>query len=131
VVSDTVGFIRHLPHSLVAAFRSTLEETIHADLLLHVVDSSNPHHDAQVDEVNKVLAEIGAASIPQIIVLNKIDLSGLPEGVSRDEYDRIAAVRLSAKTGAGVEALRAALAEVRDAEPVAAPEPEWHPLNHQ
>jgi len=131
VISDTVGFIRHLPHSLVAAFRSTLEETIHADLLLHVVDSSNPHHDAQVEEVNKVLAEIGAEQIPQIIVLNKIDLSALPEGVSRDEYGRIAAVRLSAKTGAGLEVLRAALAEVRDAEPVMAPEPEWHPLNHQ
>jgi GTP-binding protein HflX len=131
VISDTVGFIRHLPHSLVAAFRSTLEETIHADLLLHVVDSSSPHHDAQIDEVNKVLAEIGADKIPQIIVLNKIDLSALPAGVSRDEYDRIAAIRLSAKTGAGIEALRAALAEVRDAEPIVAPEPEWHPLNHQ
>ena len=61
VVSDTVGFIRHLPHSLVAAFRSTLEETIQADLLLHVVDASNPNRDDQITEVNKVLAEIGAA----------------------------------------------------------------------
>lgn len=131
VVSDTVGFIRHLPHSLVAAFRSTLEETIHADLLLHVVDSNNPHYDEQIAEVNKVLVEIDAENIPQIIVFNKIDLSGQPVGVSRDEYDRIAAIRLSAKTGVGMDALRAALCEVRDAEPVVMPAPAWHPLDNQ
>lgn len=131
VVSDTVGFIRHLPHSLVAAFRSTLEETIHADLLLHIVDSSNLHYDEQIVEVNKVLREIGAENIPQIMVFNKIDLSALPAGVSRDEYDRIAAIRLSAKTGVGMDALRAALCEVRDAEPVETPETAWHPLDNQ
>lgn len=129
VLSDTVGFIRHLPHSLVAAFRSTLEETVQADLLLHVVDAGNGDRDAQIAEVNKVLAEIGAQHIPQILVLNKIDLLDLPPGVERDEYGRIAAVRLSAKTGAGLEELRAALTEIRDAPPAETPVQEWHPLN--
>jgi len=113
VVSDTVGFIRHLPHSLVAAFRGTLEETAQADLLLHVVDINSPDRDEQIAEVNKVLHEIGADAIPQILVLNKIDLQSLPAGVEHDEYDRIARIRLSARTGAGVEMLREALAEIR------------------
>ena len=130
VLSDTVGFIRHLPHSLVAAFRSTLEETVQADLLLHVVDANNVNCDAQIDEVNKVLVEIGADHIPQMLVFNKIDLQGLPPSVERDEYGRIAAVRLSAKTGAGLDELRAALVEVRDAQPAEAPVQEWHPLNN-
>src|SRR6266700_3664303 len=72
-VSDTVGFIRDLPHALVAAFRATLEETIHADLLLHVVDAASEARDAQVEEVNKVLVEIGASAIPQVLAWNKID----------------------------------------------------------
>jgi len=130
VLSDTVGFIRHLPHSLVAAFRSTLEETVQADLLLHVVDANNVNCDAQIDEVNKVLAEIGADRIPQMLVFNKIDLQGLPPSVERDECGRIVAVRLSAKTGAGLDELRAALVEVRDAQPAEAPVQEWHPLNN-
>jgi len=131
VVSDTVGFIRHLPHSLVAAFRGTLEETAQADLLLHVVDANNPVRDDQIAEVNKVLAEIGAQHIPQILVLNKIDLQELPAGVERDEYGRIARIRLSAKTGAGMDALRAALAEVRAARaPQDVQAQEWHPLNN-
>lgn len=116
VVSDTVGFIRHLPHGLVAAFRSTLEETIQADVLLHVVDISNPSHDDQIAEVNKVLAEIDAGEIPQILVFNKIDVSGeVTPGVQRDEYDRISRVFLSAKSGAGLEDLRLALLEIRAA----------------
>src|SRR5674476_747035 len=86
VVSDTVGFIRHLPHSLVAAFRSTLEETIQDDLLLHVVDANNAMHDDQIAEVNKVLTEIGAADIPQVLVFNKIDLQDVPPSVQRDDY---------------------------------------------
>lgn len=130
VLSDTVGFIRHLPHSLVAAFRSTLEETVQADLLLHVVDANNANRDAQVAEVNKVLEEIGAQDIPQILVLNKIDLQDVAPGIERDEYGRIAAIRLSAKTGAGLGDLRAALVEVRDAEAVEEPVQEWHPLNN-
>jgi len=111
-VSDTVGFIRGLPHSLVAAFRATLEETIHADLLLHVVDASSPVRDEQIKEVNKVLAEIGADRIPQILAWNKIDLTSVPHGVDRDEYGKIRRVRLSARTGAGIEFLRQALVEV-------------------
>ncbi|MGH8729892.1 MAG: GTPase HflX, partial [Burkholderiales bacterium] len=78
VVSDTVGFIRDLPHTLVAAFRATLEETVEADLLLHVVDASDPAHDDEITAVNKVLAEIGAQDIRQIVVMNKIDAAGLP-----------------------------------------------------
>jgi GTP-binding protein HflX len=110
-VSDTVGFIRGLPHTLVAAFRATLEETVHADLLLHVVDASSPTRDRQLDEVNKVLEEIGAQAIPQLLVWNKIDLNGVGPGIDRDDCGRIARVRLSARTGAGLDALRQALAE--------------------
>jgi GTP-binding protein HflX len=129
VLSDTVGFIRHLPHGLVAAFRSTLEETAMADLLLHVVDVNSVERHDQVAEVNKVLAEIGAQTIPQIVVYNKVDLAGLEPGVQRDEYGKIASIHLSAKTGAGLAELRAALAEVRDAPVSAAQAEEWHPLN--
>ncbi len=129
VMSDTVGFIRHLPHGLVAAFRSTLEETAQADLLLHVVDVNSPERHDQVAEVNKVLAEIGAQQIPQIVVYNKIDLQGLEAGVKRDEYGKIASIHLSAKTGAGLAELRAALVEVRDAPVAEAQVEEWHPLN--
>jgi GTP-binding protein HflX len=113
VVSDTVGFIRHLPHSLVAAFRSTLEETIQADLLLHVVDANNANRDDQIAEVNKVLKEIGAADIPQVLVFNKIDLLDVSSGVQRDDYGRIARVFLSAKSGAGLDGLRLAIMEAK------------------
>jgi GTP-binding protein HflX len=112
VLSDTVGFIRDLPHSLVAAFHATLEETAIADLLLHVVDSASPDRDQQMDSVAMVLDEIGAAAVPQIVVLNKIDASAAMPGVDRDEYGKIARVRVSARTGAGIDDLRAALAEV-------------------
>ena len=115
VVSDTVGFIRHLPHSLVAAFRSTLEETVQADVLLHVVDANNANRDDQIVEVNKVLAEIGAADIPQVLVFNKIDLQDVPPSVQRDEYGKIARVFLSAKSGAGLDGLQLALAEAKAA----------------
>jgi GTP-binding protein HflX len=111
VVSDTVGFIRDLPHSLVAAFHATLEATAEADLLLHVVDSANPAREEQMHEVDKVLAEIGAAGVPQIIVLNKLDLTGLPAAAERDEYGRIRRVRVSAASGEGLPLLRLALAE--------------------
>jgi GTP-binding protein HflX len=113
VLSDTVGFIRHLPHSLVAAFRSTLEETMQADLLLHVVDANNAIRDDQIAEVNKVLTEIGAADIPQVLVFNKIDLQDVPPDVQRDDYGRIARVFLSAKSGAGLDGLRLALTEAK------------------
>jgi GTPase len=113
VVSDTVGFIRHLPHSLVAAFRSTLEETIQADLLLHVVDANNANRDDQIAEVNKVLKEIGAADIPQVLVFNKIDLLDVSPSVQRDDYGRITRVFLSAKSGAGLDGLRLAIMEAK------------------
>jgi GTPase len=115
VVSDTVGFIRDLPHQLVAAFRATLEETIHADLLVHVVDASSPVRLDQIDQVNEVLRSIGADTIPQIIVFNKIDavpeLAARNDLVERDEYGNISRVFLSARTGQGIDALRAAIAE--------------------
>ncbi len=111
VLSDTVGFIKHLPHSLVAAFRATLEEAIQADLLLHVVDASSSNFAQQIEEVNKVLQEIGADTIPQVKIMNKIDLKGLSSGVERDEYGRIVAVRVSARTGDGLDFVRQALAE--------------------
>lgn len=113
VISDTVGFIHALPHTLVAAFRATLEETIQADLLLHVVDASSPDRAMHVDEVNKLLREIGADAIPQILILNKIDQieSNPTANYIRDEYDRIKTIRLSAKTGEGFGYLHNALAE--------------------
>ena len=112
VLSDTVGFIRDLPHSLVAAFHATLEETASADLLLHVVDSASGDRDAQIEAVNGVLEEIGAAQVPQILVWNKIDATGVEPAVERDAYGKITRVRVSAKTGAGLGLLRQALAEM-------------------
>jgi len=111
VISDTVGFVRDLPHGLVAAFRATLDETVRADLLLHVVDSSSSGRGRESGDVNKVLAEIGAAAIPQLLVWNKIDQSSLEPGAERDEYGRICRVFASARTGAGLAGLRAAIAE--------------------
>jgi GTP-binding protein HflX len=111
VLSDTVGFIRDLPHDLVAAFRATLSEAAEADLLLHVVDASHPNRDEQIAAVDAVLSEIGADRVPQIRVFNKIDAATLLPGVLRDESGIISAVRLSALTGAGFTELRAALAE--------------------
>ena len=112
VLSDTVGFIRDLPHALVAAFQATLEETAQADLLLHVVDSASEDRDAQIAAVNQVLAEIGAADVPQILVWNKIDLTLAAAAVERGDCDKIRRVFLSARTGEGLDLLRDALAEV-------------------
>ena len=111
VLSDTVGFIRDLPHDLVAAFRATLKEAVDADLLLHVVDAGHDNRAAQIAAVDAVLSEIGADTVPQILVLNKCDVAALAPCVERDEYGKIHAVRLSALTGAGVPELHAALAE--------------------
>ena len=115
VVSDTVGFIRELPTQLVAAFRATLEETIHADLLLHVVDAASPVRNEQIEQVDAVLAEIGADHIPQILIWNKIDLAGLRPAIERDEYDKIRRVLVSAQTGDGIDLLRQAIAEFAQA----------------
>ncbi|WP_235839891.1 GTPase HflX [Derxia lacustris] len=111
VLSDTVGFIRELPHQLVEAFKATLEETVHADLLLHVVDASSPSRHAQIAAVNAVLGEIGAADIPQMIVFNKADAAGLDPEASRNEAGSVDRIVLSARTGAGIDLLRAAIAE--------------------
>jgi GTP-binding protein HflX len=111
VISDTVGFIRHLPHTLVDAFQATLEETVQADLLLHVIDAGSPDRDAQIAAVNAVLAEIGADRVPQIMVFNKIDRTALPARAERDEYARISRLWMSALTGDGVDLLRNALGE--------------------
>lgn len=111
VISDTVGFIRELPHQLVAAFRATLEETIHADLLLHVVDAASPARMEQIEQVNLVLQEIGADHIPQIMVWNKIDAAGLEPALEHDEYAKIQRVFISARTGSGLDLLRQAIGE--------------------
>lgn len=111
VLSDTVGFIKHLPTTLIEAFGATLEEAAQADLLLHVVDVASPNRDAQIEQVNIVLNEIGAANVPQVLVLNQIDRLGMPPGIDRDEYGNIRTVRVSAQAGTGIEDLRLALLE--------------------
>lgn len=111
VLSDTVGFIRALPPTLIAAFRATLEETIHADLLLHVIDAANPQREEQAAEVNKVLADIQAEEIPQIQVYNKIDLAGYEPRVERNEHGTIARVFVSAQERSGLDGLRQAIVE--------------------
>ncbi len=112
VVSDTVGFVRDLPHELVDAFKATLLEAVEADVLLHVVDGASDQRDQQIEAVNLVLEEIGASDIPQLIVVNKCDLLGLGTDAGRVEIgDNGLASRVfvSAKTGAGIAELRAAL----------------------
>lgn len=111
VLSDTVGFIKHLPHALVEAFGATLEEAAQADLLLHIVDTASTNRDEQIAQVNKVLHEIGAAQVPQILVHNQIDRVGLEPSLARDECGRISTLHVSAKTGAGMDLLRLAMAE--------------------
>lgn len=113
IVADTVGFISHLPHQLVEAFRATLEETAQADLLLHVVDAANEFHPDHVFEVDKVLAEIGAKEVPQLMVFNKIDLlPGIEPHIQRDENGRPVKVWISAQSGAGIELLHTAMSEI-------------------
>jgi GTPase len=111
VAADTVGFIRELPHELVAAFRSTLTEARAATLLLHVVDASNPRRDAQLAQVNAVLEEIGARGIPQLIVYNKIDRLETAARIDRDAEGRATAVWISAVHATGLELLSRAVAE--------------------
>jgi len=111
VVADTVGFIRELPHELVAAFESTLTEARAATLLLHVADASNPRRDEQAVAVNGVLEEIGASQIPQILVYNKIDRLQSPPRIDRDADGRAVAVWISAEEGTGLDLLKQAVAE--------------------
>lgn len=112
VLSDTVGFIRDLPHSLVAAFHATLEETVSADVLLHVVDSSSDDREGQIAAVNGVLDEIGAGTLPQIQVWNKIDASMASAEVQQDACGNISRVLLSARSGEGLDLMRQVLAGV-------------------
>lgn len=111
VVADTVGFIRELPHELVAAFQSTLTEARAATLLVHLVDASNPRRDEQIAQVDGVLADIGAGDIPQILVYNKIDRIDAPAHLDRDANGRATAVWISAQQRTGLELLTAAVAE--------------------
>ncbi len=112
VLADTVGFIRELPHELVAAFHATLQETQEASLLLHVVDASDEHHDERQAQVRKVLEEIDALGVPTLIVMNKIDRAGRPARVDRDGAGRPWRVWVSAVTGEGLDGLRAAIGEL-------------------
>jgi GTP-binding protein HflX len=112
ILADTVGFIRDLPHDLVESFRSTLQETREADLLLHIIDAADPRHDEKIEEVNTVLAEIDAHEVPQIEVFNKIDcLEGTAPRIERDSEGTIRRVWLSAMKGEGLDLLREAIAE--------------------
>jgi GTP-binding protein HflX len=110
VLADTVGFVRALPHELVAAFRSTLQEAREADLLLHVVDASDPLRDERTLQVREVLRGIGAGDIRELLVFNKIDLVGEKPRVVRRADGTEALISVSAMTGAGLPALREALA---------------------
>jgi GTP-binding protein HflX len=112
ILADTVGFVSRLPHELVAAFRSTLQETVEADLLLHVIDAHSPRRDEQVAEVEDVLAQIGADAVPRLEVFNKIDLiPGMLPRIDRDSEGEPQRVWLSAASGAGIGLLREALTQ--------------------
>jgi GTP-binding protein HflX len=113
VLADTVGFIRHLPHKLVEAFRATLEESSNSDLLLHVIDAHEPERLAQIEQVLVVLGEIGAQDLPMLEVYNKVDLlEGVEPQIQRDAEGRPQRVWLSARDGRGLDLLRQALAEL-------------------
>ena len=110
VLADTVGFIRHLPHDLVAAFKSTLQETRDADLQLHVVDVADPRKEHNMQQVAEVLAEIDADQLPQLLVFNKIDLLGQPARIDYNEFGQPIAVYVSALSGEGIDLLAQAIA---------------------
>jgi GTPase len=111
ILADTVGFIRHLPHRLVQAFRATLEETLSASLLLHITDSASEDRDDNIAAVDAVLEEIGADQVPCLHVFNKIDLLDAPARIDRDDEGRAVRVWLSAVSGDGIELLHQAMAE--------------------
>jgi GTPase len=111
LLADTVGFVRDLPHELVAAFRSTLQEAREATVLIHVIDAADPHRSERIAQVNSVLAEVGAAELPQIEVFNKVDLLDEQPHVDTDESGQIRRVWLSAHSGAGLELLIDAIAQ--------------------
>ncbi len=111
VVADTVGFIRELPHELIAAFQSTLQEARSAQLLIHVIDAADARREEYTGQVNAVLAEIGAGKLPQLLVYNKIDRVGLPPRLERDETGECSQVWISAGQGLGLDLLTQAIAE--------------------
>lgn len=112
ILADTVGFIAHLPHKLVAAFKATLEETLGADLLLHVIDAASDERDDNIYQVQDVLAEIGAHEIPRLQVFNKLDLLDQAPRIDRDADGKPERVWLSAVTGAGIDLLLEAISEL-------------------
>jgi len=109
ILADTVGFIRHLPHDLVTAFRSTLQETAEAQLLLHVIDSADENRDANIDEVEKVLAQIGANEIPTIQIMNKVDLTGTRPRIDHADDGSVKRIWLSVASGDGIDLLKQTL----------------------
>ena len=111
LLADTVGFVRDLPHELVAAFRSTLQEAREASVLLHVIDAADPNRSERIAQVNSVLSEVGAGSLPQIEVFNKTDLVGEPPRVETGELGNVRRVWLSAQTGQGTQLLIDAIGE--------------------
>ncbi len=113
MLSDTVGFVRNLPHHLVASFRSTLEEAVHADLLMHVIDVSHPHVETQIDAVDDVLKQLEAANKPTIHVLNKVECVTDPDMLLVLRARLKNAIEISALTGQGIEALHDKVAEMR------------------
>ena len=130
VMTDTVGFIRELPTTLIAAFRATLEEALNADLLLHVIDMSSPERDAHIAQVNAVLGDIGVGDVAQAWVYNKCDALDLPARldlaapIAQDlldsmRVDTVPTITLSAKTGQGVDLLRQYLAQAAQAAQIA------------
>ncbi|MDX1733828.1 MAG: ribosome rescue GTPase HflX [Halioglobus sp.] len=112
ILADTVGFIAHLPHRLVEAFKATLEETLSADLLLHVIDAADVERDSNIYQVQDVLGEIGASEIPQLEVMNKLDLLEQPPRIDRDSNGRPQRVWVSARDGAGCDLLAQAVGEL-------------------
>ncbi len=111
VLADTVGFIRHLPHDLVDAFRSTLQETEEAHLLMHVIDASDDLRIENIEAVDSVLKEIGASDVPQIQIMNKIDLLDMEPRIDRDDEGQVRRIWVSAKTGAGLDLIQSVLLE--------------------
>jgi GTP-binding protein HflX len=117
VITDTVGFIRHLPHDLVAAFKATLQETREATLLLHIVDCSDECYLGNIDEVQKVLDEIDAGEVPQLMVMNKIDVQDdVRPHIDFDDQGKPVRIWLSAQTGSGIELLFEALTSLLSGE---------------
>ncbi len=112
ILADTVGFIRHLPHDLVAAFRATLQETREADLILHIIDCADENRREKIEAVNQILSEVGAENTPQLQIYNKIDLVDYAPRIDRDENDGVSRIWLSAKTGDGFEEFKRVIGEI-------------------